>query len=176
MLRHTGRILEKNEPMERNTHVSNSITSSEENASKKCTPLSLYIEDNRASLKFQFSNEETLISKCEELWDTETEDTKAMYQRRCLEELEDIETYGTLTSVVMTTKEQVGSRQDVNSLSTSQSATFLTNRTLNLQMAAHVASTVASFHVNSNTRDDISLDFNQLLTDVMGDEYSIEEI
>lgn len=107
--------------------------------------------------------------------DAESEEIKAMYERRCAEELEDLRTYGE-DSVGAKLAPDSHMQSKEGSFINSHSAAFLENRTLNLPTAARVASLIASYHVNSSSRDLSVLDFNQLLTEAMGNEYSIEEI
>lgn len=135
------------------------------------TPYTLYMRENYVTLKQQCRDDKKAIfTKCHEMWEDESEEVKAMYERMVKEEYEVVGTnVETSTSILSDTSLEA---MDSNVLAASHDGgwggvQFQTERTanasLNLESAVQFAGLVAAYHVDTDTRDLEHVDLGELL-------------
>jgi sugar/nucleoside kinase (ribokinase family) len=177
MLRHTGLV---ENPIETNLPLKSSVNNDDDlldstvsigtMSPKKLTPYTLYMKENYMALKSKYSEDRTaLFSKCNELWDEESEEVKTMYERKCEEEIERLQ------------KElaSVDAMEENNSDSTPLEPTVdlhLANQPMALETAAQFASLVAARHIDMSTRDTKNLNINRIREASCVSSYGLEEI
>lgn len=164
MLRHTGRDTHTietvkeakgRESFEQQVALSSPRTK-ETKSKKKTTPYTLYMQENYMMLKKQCNDDKRAIfSKCNELWENESEEIKAMYERKAL--AVDSGMYDTETLDSATTISQV----QFDPIDTSNA--YMTGRSLSLESAVQFASLVAAYHVDTSTRDRPQIDISKLI-------------
>jgi len=98
MLRHTGQvvnisekemIVEEVESTEAGPEV-DEVTDT--TAHRQLTPYNLFMKEHYVSLRAECKDDKKAIfTKCHILWENESEEVKAMYERRCNEQLEDLD-------------------------------------------------------------------------------------
>lgn len=149
---------------------------------KKVTPYSLYMRENYMSLKKRCNDDKKAIfSMCNELWEQESDDVKALYERKAAEENEDkpapsdtpLRVLGDIEALDATPKTTRATSDESQLLSRNQ---YMTNRSLNLESAVQLASLVAAYHIDMSTRDRPHLDVSQLLERSMYFPAALEEI
>lgn len=188
MLRHTGMTLPSIQPdaddlshgitpMKRPETARTSLPQS--NPKKPLTPYTLYMREHYVSLKTQLNDDKKAVfSKCHEMWEMETDEVKAIYERKVQEGNEgegridvfnkEKETFESVTSH----KNADMSRRGL----TSPRNAYMTNRSLNLESSVQFASLVAAYHVDVATRDRSHLDVSQLIEKAMVVSSRLEEI
>jgi hypothetical protein len=136
---------------------------------KTLTPYTLYMRENYMFLKKQCKDDKKAIfSKCHEMWENESEQVKAMYERKAQEEnerdgenemsvrvMDDIDT--------LDSKRQHATSMDRDDATPSKANKYMTNRSLNLESAVQFASLVAAYHIDMSTRDLPHIDVSPLL-------------
>jgi len=155
---------------------------------KKLTPYQLYMRENYVSLKKQCQDDKKAIfTKCHEMWENESEDVKALYERKAEEDyaVQESETsmrlvddMDTLDAASPNRAEAYGSDDDDDDDDEEFERTnmYLTNRALNLESAVQFASLVAVHHIDVSTRDLQHLDIIRLLERSMIFPHGLEEI
>mmetsp|Transcript_16618 Transcript_16618/g.25418 ORF Transcript_16618/g.25418 Transcript_16618/m.25418 type:complete len:134 (+) Transcript_16618:1-402(+) len=133
------------------------------------------MRENYMSLKTQCNDDKKAIfSKCHEMWEQETDDVKAAYEKKAEDEME-------------VTEWSIKMEYDLSALDTPrQNKTtsspfgdrniYMANRALNLESAAQFASLVALYHIDTSTRDSTHLDVSTLLERAMIFPHGLEEI
>jgi len=138
---------------------------------QKMTPYSLYMKENYISLKAQCQDDKKAIfTKCHDMWENESADVKAMYERKCSESSEDEEEGGDEESYI------VSSAPPPEPVTEEETVPHLRDRSLNLESAAQFANLVASYHIDVSTRDADHLDISVLLERAMIFTHGLEEI
>ena len=173
MLRHTGMtVLVLNDSMSSDfgQALASPIAAASPSPKKKLTPYQLYMRENYVMLKQQCKDDKKAIfTKCHEMWENETEEVKAMYERKAKDE----------GQVLSPDKSEISTRLvhdfDAMDASTPRAVDrsydsqgdgknlYMTNRALNLESAVQFASLVAAHHVDVSTRDDLHIDVSRLL-------------
>ncbi len=160
---------------------------------KKTTPYALYMRENYVSLKKQCNDDKKAIfSKCHEMWENESDDVKALYERRANDEgEEDVENEMSLrvmdaietldSSTPRSSNEPAGSLfsddgDDDDDEEHVPRNLYMTNRALNLESAVQFASLVAAYHVDVKTRELLHIDVSDLLERAMIFPHGLEEI
>lgn len=149
---------------------------------KQLTPYQLYMRENYVSLKKQCKDDKKAIfAKCHERWENESEDVKALYERKAEEDYaakehetsmrlaDDLDTSS--SSIRGSRSNELGSDEEVE-----RTNMYMTNRALNLESAVMFASLVALHHIDMNTRDLQHLDIVRLLDRSMIFPHGLEEI
>jgi hypothetical protein len=167
MLRHTGKIISNptkhSVADEGNFPVKDDVSRSAPRSSggKKMTPYTLYMKENYVTLKQHCRDDKKAIfTRCHEMWESESEEVKGMYERMVKEE------YGNDTGSdfsmddldVSNIPSSAGSSSDVQ-----YHIERTENASLNLESAIQFAGLVAASHVDTTTRDLNSLDLSILL-------------
>merc|ERR1712151_84294 len=148
---------------------------------KKKTAYTLYIRDHFITLKEALSNfdKKAIFLKCHELWESESPEIKAMYERKCREELEeagtplDVNNADSLLELVDIPYQHHPEDEDNSQLIIPKPPNnydeFGSSHpvSLNLDTAGQLASLVASYHVDVSTRDLDNLDLSMLLDRAM---------
>lgn len=125
------------------------------------TPYTLYMKENYVTLKQHCRDDKKAIfTRCHEMWESESEEVKGMYERMVKEE------YGNDTGSdfsmddldVSNIPSSAGSSSDVQ-----YHIERTENASLNLESAIQFAGLVAASHVDTTTRDLNSLDLSILL-------------
>ena len=142
------------------------------------------MRENYVSLKAQLKDDKKAIfSRCHDMWEQESDDIKALYERRALEENEE-ETNSSLHDMSIV----IDALDDTVNLSTSKLDSsfvdavasprnlYMTNRSLNLESAVQFASLVAAYHIDVATRDRTHIDVSQLVERSLVVSSSLEEI
>lgn len=148
---------------------------------RKLTPYALYMRENYMTLKRQCNDDKKAIfSMCHEMWEEETEDVKALYERRALEE-EDLESTDDSRRVLDDMEALDSTDKPVSQHQTTDAATiprnlYMTNRSLNLESAAQFASLIAAYHIDISTRDRPHIDVSTLLERSLVIPSGLEEI
>ena len=170
MLRHTGKMLSN--PSKQHSvadegssqmkdDASSRVSAPRSSGGKKMTPYTLYMKENYVTLKQQCRDDKKAIfTRCHEMWESESEEVKGMYERMVNEE------YGNETGSdfsmddldVSTLPSSAGSDSDVQ-----YHIERTENASLNLESAIQFAGLVAASHVDTTTRDLNSLDLSILL-------------
>lgn len=176
MLRHTGLVenpIETNSPTKDSVHEDCDIDS---NASigtmspKKLTPYTLYMKENYMVLKAQYSEDKTvLFSKCNEMWEEESDEVKELYRRKCEEEIERLQKEPPSIDTL---------KDDYNDSAPIEPAVdlHLANQPMTLETAAQFASLVAARHVDMSSRDAKYLNINRIREASSVSSYGLEEI
>jgi hypothetical protein len=137
------------------------------------TPYQLYMRENYVMLKQQSKDDKkSIFTKCHKMWESESDDIKAMYERKFRDEID----VGTSQSEISFHSLQEQNTMDFTSPQKSPSSAvpgklasskvtnkYMTNRSLNLESAVQFATFVAAHHVDVSTRDDLHLDASRLL-------------
>jgi len=175
MLRHTGKIV----PTTPKTPVADETPQKKEDSSaakssrfakgsgKKMTPYTLYMKENYVMLKQQCKDDKKAIfTRCHEMWESESEEVKGMYERMVKEEYEDAGSEISGSGMSDTDLEGL----EVSNLSSPDSGSAVQykveqteNASLNLESAIMFANLVAAHHVDTTTRGRKSLDLGRLL-------------
>lgn len=140
---------------------------------KKLTPYTLYMRENYVSLKQQCKDDKKAIfTRCNEMWEQETDEVKSMYERRADEENEADAEDGIAAKViddmeVLDSTQQLHSSPSHDYEESNPRNLYMTNRSLNLESAVLFASLVAAYHVDMSTRDKKHIDMLQLLERAM---------
>ena len=186
MLRHTGMtVLVLNDSMSSDfgQALASPIAAASPSPKKKLTPYQLYMRENYVMLKQQCKDDKKAIfTKCHEMWENETEEVKAMYERKAKDE----------GQVLSPDKSEISTRLvhdfDAMDASTPRAVDrsydsqgdgknlYMTNRALNLESAVQFASLVAAHHVDVSTRDDLHIDVSRLLDRSLIIQEGLEEI
>ena len=198
LLRHTGMKMPtpKSEPPTP-THASEQLMDFHDVASqkppprasaKKLTPYQLYMRENYVSLKKQCKDDKKAIfTKCHDMWENESEEVKAMYERQASEDyaaaeseaslrlVDDVNTLDALTPKHATHDESFGSDDDDDDDEIERNL-YMTNRALNLESAVLFATLVAANHIDVSTRDLKHIDVIRLLEQSMIFPHGLEEI
>ena len=190
MLRHTGLTVpatpteaatadESFESIKKEATPTRSSARSPGKAKKKSTPYSLYMRENYVALKRKYNDDKkTIFSMCHEMWENESDDIKAMYERRATEE-NDAEQSDASVSMMKdmdrldSTVKKAGEGKDDQ---TDPRNMYMTNRSLNLESAGKLASLIAAYHIDASTRDREHIDLSQLLERAMVVTSNLEEI
>lgn len=151
---------------------------------KKKTAYTLYIRDHFITLKEAQSNldKKAIFLKCHELWESESTEIKAMYERKCKEELEEAgtpsetNTTDSLLELVDIPYQHHPEDEDNSRLIIHDEFGSSHPVSLNLDTAGQLASLVASYHVDVSTRDLDNLDLSMLLDRAMIFPHGLEEI
>lgn len=156
---------------------------------KKSTPYQLYMRENYVTLKKQCKDDKKAIfTKCHEMWENESEDVKAMYERKAEEDfaaqesetslrlVEDMDTLDASTRKQGTQSAGVDSDSDDDEDEQGRTNMYMTNRALNLESAVLFASLVALHHIDVSTRDLQHIDVIRLLERSMIFPHGLEEI
>jgi hypothetical protein len=188
MLRHTGMTVpsatndaatagrSSSKPVETST-----ASSSASKPTKRLTPYALYMREHYVSLKAQLHDDKKAIfSRCHEMWEMESDNVKALYERKALEG-SDEEVQHEMSIKVMDEMESLDSTLKVDT--TPQHASlisprnmYMTNRSLSLESSVQFASLVAAYHVDASTRDRSHIDVSQLVERAMVVSTRLEEI
>jgi hypothetical protein len=153
---------------------------------KKITPYALYMRENYVSLKKQCNDDKKAIfSMCHEMWENESDDVKALYERRANDEVEEdtenemslrvMDAIETLDSSTPRSSEQAGSFFSDDDEEVPRNL-YMTNRALNLESAVQLASLVSAYHIDLKTRDLLHIDVGELLERAMVFPHGLEEI
>jgi hypothetical protein len=179
MLRHTGKVVEPSSPLDsraegltdRKEDTGSSVSTPSRGATggKKMTPYTLYMRENYVALKHQcMDDKKAIFTKCHEMWESESNEVKLMYERMVKEEYDVVGTnVETSTSILSDTSLDA---LDSNQFAASQmggGVEFKTehtaNASLNLESAVQFAGLVAAYHVDTDTRDLDHIDLGELL-------------
>ena len=153
--------------------VENIADNNKDSSKKKKTPYTLYIRDQYLTLKEANTtlDKKAIFLKCHELWENESLEIKAMYERKCKEELEEAtESTDSLLELV-----DIPHHPDDEDMPKPVFHAF-DSASLNLDTAAQLASLIASYHVDVSTRDLEYLDLSMLLDRAMIFPHGLEEI
>lgn len=190
MLRHTGMsvpVPDDHESFDSGHQPLSPIAVSTPSPKRKAmTPYQLYMRENYVMLKQQCKDDKKAIfTKCHEMWEYETEEVKAMYERKARDE----ETSPSSSS--SPDKNEIVTRlvHDFNAMDAStprhrrsspdisnEKNVYMTNRALNLESAVQFASLVAAHHVDVSTRDELHIDVSRLLDRSLIIQEGLEEI
>ena len=172
MVRHTGMSVNSaSAPTEisEESHLRKKATDREQK--KKMSPYALYMRENYVTLKQQCNDDKRAIfSMCHEMWEGETDEVKAFYERKALEE-NGAEEGNEMSMMVMDDMEVLDS-----GVSFSQPSAHMTNKSLNLESAVQFASLVAAYHIDVSTRDRPHIDVSRLLSKAIVFERGTQEI
>jgi len=140
---------------------------------RKLTPYQLYMRENYVSLKKQCKDDKKAIfTKCHDMWENESEDVKALYERKADEDFAAKESETSLRLVndmdASTPKRAThsggfDSDDDEGDDEKERTNLYMTNRALNLESAVLFASLVALHHIDVSTRDLPHIDVIRLL-------------
>jgi hypothetical protein len=187
MLRHTGMTvptLNINQEMTPKSVTSPEFTkrSPRGTKKKKLTPYTLYMRENYVALKAQMNDDKKAIfAKCHEMWEQESDDVKALFERRAVEENEEDshkEMFLEMDALddFKSTPKVDTSYGSIGDVISSPRNLYMTNRSLNLESAVQFASLVAAYHIDVSTRDRPHLDVSQLIERSLVVSSSLEEI
>jgi myo-inositol-1-phosphate synthase len=168
MLRHTGKIAlegtsEMQEPGRQESPQKMEDQKGNSSPAKKMTPYTLYMKENFVMLKQECAGDKKAIfTMCHEMWENESEEVKAMYQRMVKEEYDHVETSTAImndTSLdVLDSKMPV---RDYNEVQFNQKQGA--NDGLSLESAVQLAGFIAACHVDMSTRDLEQLNVAELI-------------
>jgi myo-inositol-1-phosphate synthase len=193
MLRHTGMAVKSSDeahPLKQlvdSSAATGSLDAVDQRTSvgrpkKKLTPYALYMRENYMTLKKQCNDDKKAIfTMCHEMWEEETDEVKALYERRALEE-EDQDPTSDAHRRVLDDMEVLDSTDKPSLHQERSDSTFIprnlymTNRSLNLESAAQFASLVAAYHIDVSTRDRSHIDVSKLLERSLAVPSGLEEI
>lgn len=185
MLRHTGQVIntsekeiivEEAEMGEAETEVDEDT---DPNAHRQLTPYNLFMREHYVSLRAECNDDKKAIfTKCHAMWENESAEVKVMYERRCMEELEDVGDDEESVRLDVDSMNLDGAGHPVKDGDASENSHygFLANRALNLETAAQFACLVAAHHVDVGTRDSDYLNMSTLLERAMVVPHGLEEI
>lgn len=169
MLRHDGVTPKKKSDNSSNSNATDQISLTHAQR-VKITPYNLYMRENYMTLKTQLRDDKKAIfSKCHEMWENETEKVKFLYEKKAMEENEQLakdQTPDNEINVIESLNDTAKALAKTNNAASSHSS-FLKNRYLNLESAAQFASLVAAYHVDTSTRDRLHVDIDPLLDRAM---------
>jgi myo-inositol-1-phosphate synthase len=176
MLRHTGMTFSSNHKDKFSTSdVADSTKPPTDVQKKRLSPYNLYMREYYMTLKTQLRDDKKAIfSKCHEMWESETDQVKAIYERKAIEENEQGAQNKMSTKVIddIETLDAV----EIPPLQMTPRNAYMTNRSLSLEAAVQFASLVAAYHVDVSTRDRLHIDISQLLERAMMISTRFEEI
>jgi myo-inositol-1-phosphate synthase len=192
MLRHTGMTVSSftptahdapssarspSKPAEPRRPVSSALQNSPK---KRLTPYTLYMRENYVTLKAQLHDDKKAIfSKCHEMWEMESDDVKALYERRAVEANEE-ESPNEMSIKVMDDMESLDSTRKMDPSQHTQMISprnvYMTNRSLSLESSVQFASLVAAYHIDTSTRNRTHIDLGQLVDRAMVVSARLEEI
>ena len=188
MLRHTGMTVPEKEE-ETPSSANNSMESnrahttpsdkkpSSRTPQKKLTPYALYMQENYVTLKAQLKDDKKAIfSRCHEMWENESSEVKALYERRAKEENDEDHGDNDMSEKVMNDMETLDTSYIESIEGHTPRNMYMTNRSLNLESAIQFASLVAAYHIDVSTRDRRHLDVSQLIARAMVFPSTLEEI
>jgi len=186
MLRHTGMTVTT--PQASNPAVSEAVEDSSpakppQQPAKRLTPYSLYMRENYMSLKQQLNDDKKAIfTKCHEKWELESDEVKALYERRALEENEESnraemsQVTDAMEKLDSTLRVDTSHRGDSVGGVSSPRNVYMTNRSLNLESAVQFASLVVAYHIDVSTRDRQHIDVSKLVDRAIMVPSQLEEI
>ncbi|KAL3914677.1 MAG: hypothetical protein SGILL_006008 [Bacillariaceae sp.] len=130
---------------------------------KKMTPYTLYMKENYVMLKQECAGDKKAIfTMCHEMWENESEEVKAMYDRMVKEEYDDVETSTAIMSD--TSMDALDSKFPARDYSGVQfSKEQRANDSLSLESAVQLAGLIAARHVDMSTRDLDAMDLADLI-------------
>lgn len=175
MLRHTGMtvstINQEDRAQKSDDSRNHKSSRGAKGKKKKLTPYTLYMRENYVSLKTQLNDDKKAIfSKCHEMWENESDEVKALYERRALEENEEdspnemsLKVMDALEDLDATPKVDTSYQHESIENVSSPRNLYMTNRSLNLESAVQFASLVAAYHIDVSTRDRPHIDVSQLV-------------
>jgi hypothetical protein len=139
------------------------------------------MQEHYVALKMQLKDDKKAIfTRCHEMWENESNDVKALYERRAMEENDDAGMETNLKVVTDLEKldvpklEKAFSRIDV--MEGTPRNLYMTNRSLNLESATRFASLVAAYHIDVSTRDNPHIDVSELIERAIVFPSNLEEI
>lgn len=184
MLRHTGMTVppSKTDTDRAFSFANQSLTPISTRAptpkqAKKLTPYALYIQENYVSLKAQLNDDKKAIfSRCHEMWENESADIKALYERRAMEENAENEMVDSMAQDLDRLDASTPDPDAIQSIGGTPRNLFMTNRSLNLESAVQLASLVASYHIDVGTRDRAHVDISELIERAIVVPTNLEEI
>ena len=149
---------------------------------KKMSPYTLYMRENYVTLKQQCNDDKRQIFQlCNDLWENETADVKAFYERKAAEEngeeegndmsmrvMDDMSALDSNASFSQSERPNPEKEQLLTSL--------LKNRAMNLESAVQFASYVAAYHIDVSTRDRSHVDISHILKKCLIYDETFEEI
>jgi myo-inositol-1-phosphate synthase len=143
---------------------------------KRLTPYNLYMREHYVTLKTQLSDDKKAIfSKCHEMWENETDEVKAMFERKAIEESE--HTIHDEQSVKVNSSVIEAKNVEISRLPESfPHDVYATNHSFSFESAVKFANLVAAHHVNSKTRDQLHVDISCLIERAMKGPTRLEEI
>jgi hypothetical protein len=144
---------------------------------KKLTPYALYMQEHYVTLKTQLKDDKKAIfSRCHEMWENESSEIKALYERRAIEENEDGELDSLVNDLEMLDASPMVEPSRIETIPGTPRNLYMTNRSLNLESAVQFATLVAAFHIDVATRDLPHIDVSQLIDRAIVVPTSLEEI
>ncbi len=187
MLRHTGMTVpvrdERNDSFDSGMQPLSPIPMTTPSPKKKVmSPYQLYMREHYVFLKQQCNDDKKAIfTKCHEMWEYETDEIKAMYERKARDEEDLSPEKSDITTRLV---------QDLNTMDAStprsnhptspaysnQKNVYMANRSLNLESAVQFASLVAAHHIDASTRDELHVDVGRLLDRSLIMQEGLEEI
>mmetsp|Transcript_10410 Transcript_10410/g.13196 ORF Transcript_10410/g.13196 Transcript_10410/m.13196 type:complete len:1066 (+) Transcript_10410:82-3279(+) len=207
MLRHTGVCMQYGSPAKEygdnfDYNLNSSIesfdiegsTTTKEKNKKKVTPYSLYMRENYVALKAQCSDDDddkkAIFTRCNEMWEEESEEIKKMYERRANEESmmnsndSNEPSMSTSTSSIPSASGPPGPPPESPTLGEAKMMMSpkisrnlkLTNQPMNIETAAQFASLVAARHVDTSTRECTYLNINTIREESSVSAHGLEEI
>ena len=168
MLRHSG-----NNPVEKTDKTSKAqraespekkdVPKGSASPAKKMTPYTLYMRENYVMLKRECGGDKKAIfTMCHEMWENESDDVKAMYDRMVKEEYDDVETSTAVMSD--TSMDALDARLPERAYAGVQfNKEQRPNDSLSLESAVQLAGLIAARHVDMSSRDMESLDLADLI-------------
>ncbi|KAL7562208.1 hypothetical protein ACA910_013463 [Epithemia clementina (nom. ined.)] len=185
MLRHTGMSVDSTSPAaaqsEENHRRNKPDPSTGRREKKKMSPYTLYMRENYVTLKQQcHDDKKAIFSMCHEMWESETDEVKALYERKALEENGEDEG-NEMSMMVMDAMETLDSgvsfgQHSHDHFPNEQLSAHMTNKSLNLESAVQFASLVAAYHIDVSTRDRAHIDVSLLLRKAIVFERGSQEI
>jgi hypothetical protein len=124
------------------------------------------MKENYVSLKKQLKDDKKAIfTKCHEMWENESEEVKAMYERRAEDDFAAQESEASFRLVnEMDTRGSLATKESSESDDDEEITNkYMTNKALNLESAVLFASLVAFHHIDISTRDLDHIDVIRLL-------------
>jgi hypothetical protein len=188
MLRHTGMTvpeesLEKETLENTSSKVGYTTPQKVKKSEKKSTPYSLYMRENYITLKQKCKGDKKAIfSTCHDMWENLSVEEKALYTRKADEENEEDELHSIEKSLRVPDGMEALDSADKNAGSpspfrdTMPRNLYMTNRSLNLESAATLASLIAAHHVDTSTRNLHHVDLSRLVERAMIVPVGLEEI
>lgn len=176
MLRHTGTAVARQLAKAEIASTHHEHSAQGDALERRLTPYSLYMREHYVSLKKQLSdNKKEIFTKCHEKWEQESNEVKALYERRALEENEIYSRIETSFDVVGKPSLVVASPKQ-GGLPQTNDVSRTTTRSFCLESAVQFASLLAAYHIDVSTRDRKHIDVNQLIDRAMIVSNHLEEI